>query len=158
MISALNRVAPQTACNTGNHLLATEVWRRDIRSAIYVGRIAAQTGAYEVSIEEALSQTRATDHLIRVFNASFLAHAPSEQSQEIMTSILQLDSKDFESVDSVRSLFTIVGGLRDAEPSRVFEFLSKWEWPTSGAGAPLAEIFKHLAATSPVGTMDWLLN
>lgn len=158
LVSALNRVAPETARATGRHLLDTEVWRRDIRSAIFMGRLAAQTGAYEASIEEALSQTRATDHLVRVFNAGFLAHAPSEQSRQIMTSILKLDPKDFEAVDTVRSLFAIVGGLRDTEPAQVFEFLGRWEWPTSGAGTPLAAIFKHLAANDPVGTKDWLLN
>lgn len=158
LISALHQVAPETALARARWLLETEVWHRDVASALFVGRIAAQTGAYAASVESSIAELRSPDHLIRMFNTGFLANLPVERSQQIMSLVLNVDRDLYGGVDTVRSLFTIVGHLQGVECEQVLQFLEQSRWPDSGIGTALALIAKHLAAVDPLAAKIWFLN
>jgi hypothetical protein len=158
LISAVHRVSPDTARATAQRFLKTELWRQQARTALYVGRIAAETEAYEVSFSEALDRLRNPDHLVRMLNSGFLAFTPAGKTDELMELILLLDTDSFSDVTTIRSLFAVVGELRGLKPQKLLQFLEKWPWPASGAGTPLGQIFRQLAAKDPLQTKKWLLG
>jgi hypothetical protein len=154
----LNRVSPATAQTIASWLAQSKIWRRDIGTAVFVGRIVGQITADESMVERAIDELRSNDHLSRMFHTGLLANSPPELSQQIMRRILEIDQKPFSGTDSVRALFTVVSGLSDISGSQMLSFLSRWTWPTSGIGNPLVPILKRLAATDPQATKDWLLK
>jgi hypothetical protein len=156
--AALYKVSPETAVAIAHWLLETEIWRRDISSALFVGRILGQTRADAAIVESAMGELRAADHLVRMLNTGLLAHAPAHLSQEIMGLVLNLDRTSFGGVDTVRSLFTVVGNLHDIEAGQVLRFLERWPWPASGIGTPLVLIIRRLAIADPLPAKLFLLE
>jgi hypothetical protein len=154
----LNRVSPTTAQAIAKWLAQSKIWRRDIGTALFVGRIVGQIIADVPMVERAIDELRSNDHFARMFNTGLLANAPPELSQHIMGLILEIDQKTFSGIDSIRALFTVVSGLSDISASEILRFLSRWTWPTSGIGNPLVPIVKRLAATDPQATKGWLLK
>jgi hypothetical protein len=154
----LNRVSPPAARTIANWLAHSGIWRRDIGTASFVGRIVGQIIADVPMVERAINELRSDDHFARMFNTGLLANAPPELSQHVMALILELDQKPFSGIDSIRALFTVVGGLSNISASLILKFLSRWAWPTSGIGSPLVVILKRLAATDPQATKEWLLE
>jgi hypothetical protein len=154
----LNRVSPTTAQTIANWLAQSKIWRRDIGTALFVGRIVGQIIGDVPMVERAIDELRSSDHFARMFNTGLLANAPPELSQHIMELILEIDQKPFSGIDSIRALFTVVSNLSDISANQMLKFLSRWTWPTSGIGNPLAPILKRLAATDPQATKDWLLK
>ncbi len=154
----LNRISPMTAQTIANWLVHSKIWRRDINTALFVGRIVGQIIADAPMAERAIDELRSDDHFARMFNTGLLANAPPELSQHIMRLILELDQKRFSGIDSIRALFTVVSNLSDISANPMLEFLSRWPWPTSGIGNPLVPIIKRLAATDPQATKGWLLK
>jgi hypothetical protein len=158
LTAELNRVSPATAKRIADWLAQSKIWRRDIGTALFVGRIVGQISAEESIVERAIDQLRSKDHLSRMFHTGYLANAPRELSQQIMRRILEIDQRPFSGIDSVRALFTVVSGLSDISAKQMLNFLSRWTWPTSGVGNPLVPILKRLAATDPQATKHWLLK
>jgi hypothetical protein len=158
LTSELNRVSPTTAQTIANWLAQSKIWRRDIGTALFVGRIVGQIIADVPMAERAIDELRSNDHFVRMFNTGLLANAPPELSQNIMGLILGIDQKPFSGIDSIRALFTVVSSLSDISANQILEFLSRWIWPTSGVGNPLRLIVKRLAATDPQAAKDWLLE
>jgi hypothetical protein len=158
LANELNSVLPITAQNIALRLWQSEIWRRDIGSALFVGRIVGQIIADAPMVERAIDELRSKDHFSRMFNTGLLANAPPDLSQHIIGLILEIDQKQFSAVDSIRALFAVVGNLSGISPSQMLEFLSRWPWPTSGIGSPLVPILKRLAATDPQATKHWLLR
>ncbi|MFY9622512.1 MAG: CHAT domain-containing protein [Pyrinomonadaceae bacterium] len=154
----LNRVSAATAQTIASWLTQSKIWRRDINTALFVGRIVGQIAADEPSVNPAIDELRSDDHLVRMFHTGLLANAPPELSQRIMERILEIDPKPFSGIDSVRALFTVVSGLTGISANQMLEFLSRWTWPTSGIGNPLRAILKRLATTAPQATKNWLLT
>ncbi|MFL6414563.1 MAG: hypothetical protein ACJ74Y_02695, partial [Bryobacteraceae bacterium] len=136
----------------------SKIWRRDIGTALYVGRIVGQITADVPTVERAIDELRSNDHFARMFNTQLLANAPPELSQHIMGLILKIDQKMFSGVAAIRALFTVVSGLSDINANEMLRFLSRWTWPKSGIGTALAPIVKRLAATDPEATKNWLLK
>jgi hypothetical protein len=158
LIGEMNRVSPTTAQTIAKWLVESKIWRRDIGTASYVGRIVGQIITDVPMVERAIDELRSNDHSTRMFNTGLLANAPPELSQHIMGLILTLDQKTFSGVDTIRALFTVVSGLSDINAKEMLKFLSGWTWPTSGIGSPLVPIVKRLAATDPQATKNWLLK
>ncbi|HBB87922.1 MAG TPA: hypothetical protein DC047_09930 [Blastocatellia bacterium] len=158
LTGALNRVSPTTAQPIANWLVQSKIWRRDIGTALFIGRIVGQIITDAPMAERAIDELRSTDHFARMFNTGLLSSAPPELSQHIMRLILELDQKSFSGTDSIRALFQVVSSLSDISASQMLEFLSRWRWPTSGIGNPLVPILKRLAATDPQATKAWLLK
>ena len=158
LTSELNRVSPTTAQTIAYWLIQSKIWQRDIGTALFVGRIVGQIIADVPMVERAIVELRSNDHFARMFNTGLLANAPPELSQHIMRLIMEIDQKRFSGIDSIRALFTVVSNLSDISANQMLEFLSRWIWPTSGIGTPLALIIKRLAGTDPQGTKDWLLK
>ena len=154
----LNRVSPATAQTIANWLTQSKIGRRDIGTALFVGRIVGQITGDEPMVEAAIEELRSNDHLARMFHTGLLANAPAGLSQRIMRRILEIDPKPFSGIDSVRALFIVVSGLSDISANQMLEFLSRWTWPTSGIGNPLRAILKRLATTAPQATKNWLLT
>lgn len=154
----LNRVSPATAQNIADWLIESNIWKRDINTALFVGRIVGQIIAKLPMVGEAIDELRSNDHFVRMFNTGLLSTAPPELSQHVMGLILKLDQKLFSGVDSIRALFTVVSNLSDISAAQMLEFLVRWPWPTSGIGNPLAPILKRLAATDSQATKEWLLK
>jgi hypothetical protein len=158
LIVAMNRVSPTTAQTIAKWLVESKIWRRDIGTAMYVGRLVGQIIADVPMVERAIDDLRSNDHFARMFNTGLLAKSPPELSQHIMGLILEIDQKMFSGVDTIRALFTVVSGLSDINADELLRFLSRWTWPTSGIGTALAPIVKRLAATDPEATKNWLLK
>jgi hypothetical protein len=154
----INRVSPTTAQAIAKWLVESMVWRRDIGTALFVGRIVGEITADVPMVERAIDELRSKDHLDRMFHTGLLANAPPELSQHIMGLILAVDQKTFSGVDTIRALFNVVSGLSDINASEILKFLSRWTWPRSGIGNPLIAIVKRLAATDPQATKNWLLK
>jgi len=158
LISEMNRVSPTTAQTIAKWLVESKIWRRDIGTATFAGRIVGQIIADVPMVERAIDELQANDHFARMFNTGLLVNAPPELSQHIMGLILEIDQKMFSGVDTIRALFTVVSGLSDINANEMLKFLSRWTWPTSGIGTALAPIVKRLAATDPEATKNWLLK
>jgi hypothetical protein len=158
LIGEMKRVSPTSAQTIAKWLVESRIWRRDIGTATYAGRIVGQIIADVPMVERAIDELRSNDHLARMFNTGLLATAPPELSKHIMGLILEIDQKKFSGVVTIRALFTVVSGLSDINANEMLRFLSRWTWPTSGIGTALAPIFKRLAATDPEAAKNWLLK
>src|SRR5437016_7110790 len=98
-------------------------------------------------VERAIDELRSKDHFSRMFNTGLLANARPDLSEHIIGLILEIDQEQFSAVDSIRALFTVVGGLSGISASQMLEILSRWPWTTSGIGSMLGLNLNQLAET-----------
>jgi hypothetical protein len=68
LIGEMNRVSPTTAQTIAKWLVGSKIWRRDIGTAMFVGRLVGQIIADVPMVERAIDELRSNDHFARMFN------------------------------------------------------------------------------------------